>query len=68
MPIVSRKAEPTRGRASAERINTPLATTSPRAVSLAGMQPELIPGYGNVTHEDLVVPRIKLVQGMCAER
>jgi hypothetical protein len=56
MPI-KRKSEET----------TAITPISPRSHSLAAMQPELIPGYGNITHEDLVVPRLKLVQGMSPE-
>ncbi len=41
----------------------------PEAQPVAVVQaaPELIPGYGNISHEDLVVPRMKLLQGMSPE-
>ena len=44
-----------------------LATVSPRAVALQRQNGELIPGFGNVTADDMIIPRLKVLQGMSPE-
>jgi len=48
-------------------MNNVPARADERAMQAYTPPKELIPGYGNITHEDLVVPRIKLLQGMSPE-
>lgn len=61
MPI-RRREQPETPRAS-----VPSAPTTSTAVQHFMPAPELVPGYGNISHEDLVVPRLKLLQGMSPE-
>lgn len=44
-----------------------IATISPRAVVAHGSAQTLIPGFGNITTADMVVPRLKLLQGLSPE-
>lgn len=44
-----------------------VARTNNRNVSVHSPQAELIPGFGNVTAEDMIIPRLKLLQGMSPE-
>jgi hypothetical protein len=43
------------------------ATVSRRAVMAHTEAKELIPGFGNVTAKDMIVPRLKLLQGLSTE-
>lgn len=42
-------------------------TVSRRAVTAHTKQDQLIPGFGNVTARDMIVPRLKLLQGLSPE-
>src|SRR5262245_35241840 len=43
------------------------AIVSRRAVQVATDQRQLIEGFGNVTAQDMIVPRLKLLQGLSPE-
>lgn len=44
-----------------------LSKVTPRAVTVHQHNGELIPGFGNVTARDMVVPRLKMLQGLSPE-
>lgn len=47
--------------------NVPTTHVSPRAVAVSSSRGQLVPGLGNVTTKDIIIPRLKIMQGLSPE-